>query len=91
MDFKEIINAWIAANNPNEDIKILAEKRLEICKLCEHRKEILKKVEWTHVCGKCGCPVNKKIFSENYGACPVGKWDDLDFRHMKFKKEKTTI
>lgn len=91
MDFNEIVTAWMTAKNPSENIKILAEKRFEICRLCEHRKEILKDVEWTHICGKCGCPINKKIFSQKKGACPIGKWDNVDDTHMKIKSTKTTI
>lgn len=40
-------------------------KRLDQCRVCEHKKSVF--------CGKCGCPVGAK--AQLAGAtCPVGKW-----------------
>jgi hypothetical protein len=29
------------------------------------------------ICGECGCPLSKKVFSPNEGikACPLAKWE----------------
>ena len=89
----EIIKAWITANNPSELEKQLAEERLEICMTCEFRKEIIHNKEWSALCGKCGCPLNKKIFTDQYGSCPLNKWELIEDKyklHLK-KKNKTII
>ena len=78
IDYKEIFKAWKASFKPTTTQEELAKKRLSICLGCEHRKEVLKGVEWSAVCGKCGCPLNKKIFSKTYSECPLGKWKDID-------------
>lgn len=91
MDFQEIAHAWITAKNPSESIKQLANKRVEICNKCEFKKEIIQKIELSHICSKCGCPIKKKIFSPKKGACPDGRWDNIDTEYMKIKNTKTTI
>lgn len=46
----------------------VSEKRLEICKECEHfRKRNAK-------CEKCGCFMEYKTMIMS-ASCPVGKWD----------------
>jgi len=71
----EIATAWISAANPSADEKERAESRIKICDTCEENKisEILN----YHYCGKCGCPLEKKIFSPLPGkeACPLAKWE----------------
>ena len=63
LDFKKIIKAWVVAANPSPSQKELAERRMEICNGCEHKKIITKKLNIGVVCGECGCPLNKKIFT----------------------------
>jgi hypothetical protein len=72
---KEIAESWIIANNPSESQLQLAEERLKICKGCD------KMVKGTLVelkCSECGCPINKKIFSPKFDACPLHKWLDVE-------------
>jgi len=90
----EIINAWITAANPNEVETKLAKERLDICMGCDIRKEIIKRKEWSAICGGCGCPIQKKIFTDEYGSCPEKKWNELEDMYksiLKQSKEKTLI
>jgi len=76
MKFKveEIVKAWVIAYNPNKQETKLALERGFICKSCEHRifRSLLP------ICGACGCPISKKIFSPNFNACPKNKWESVD-------------
>lgn len=89
----EIVNAWITAANPNEMESKLAKERLDICMKCEFRKEIIHNKEWSALCGKCGCPLNKKIFTNQYGSCPLNKWNDIEKKYINqlIVKEKSLI
>jgi hypothetical protein len=80
----EIVTAWITSFNPTDEQKKLAEDRYSICLNCEFRKKRLN-VEY---CGKCGCPLSKKIFTQKaYDSCPMGKWKKVDDEYnKKFKK-----
>jgi hypothetical protein len=89
----EIINAWFTAANPTELEAKLAKERLNICLRCDARKEVIHKKQWSSVCGKCGCPIQKKIFTNEYGSCPKNKWDEIEkayVEHLNVKK-KTII
>ena len=73
--FSEIITAWWRAKNPTPEQSELAKKRLEICTKCKY----LTNVPVVGIlCSECGCPMEKKIFSPNIGACRIGKWDEVD-------------
>jgi hypothetical protein len=89
----EIINAWITAANPTEIQAEIAKERLNVCLGCEFRKEIIHNKEWSAVCGGCGCPIQKKIFTNEYGTCPTNKWEEVEKRYMKnlIVKEKSII
>lgn len=76
--FREIIEAWRIKWNPTEEQKQLAEKRLEICKTCPSRKEVIKGSDFWVLCGECGCPLEAKSHSPVKGACDLGKWDGVD-------------
>lgn len=78
IDLKDIAKAWITSLNPKEKEKELANLRYKICGGCEFKKEIFDKKQWSSFCGKCGCPLNKKIYSNNYNNCPAGKWSEVD-------------
>jgi hypothetical protein len=84
----EIINAWITAANPNETQTQLAKERLDVCMGCEFRKEVIHNKEWSALCGACGCPIQKKIFTDQYGSCPKNKWDELENNYKSILKEK---
>jgi hypothetical protein len=70
----EIAKAWIAAANPTSEQEQIANYRISVCDKCPH-KEGLKQFD-IYVCGLCGCPLNKKIFSPLPGekACPNKRW-----------------
>ena len=70
----EIAKAWIAAANPTDDQKTIAEHRIAMCDRCPHKE--YNKVFDTFICGLCGCPLDKKIFSPKPGeeACPDKRW-----------------
>jgi hypothetical protein len=48
-------------------IEGVREKRLEICKSCEHF------IKLSHQCKKCGCFMDAKT-RIRAATCPVGKW-----------------
>ena len=66
---EEIFKAWKIAYKPNELESGLAIKRMEICNICDSKKD----TPFIH-CGECGCILSKKIYSPTIGACPRGKW-----------------
>jgi hypothetical protein len=95
-DLIEILKAWATAENPNKMQKELAELRLNVCMGCDMRKEIIHNKKWSALCGKCGCPLSKKIFTDQYGSCPLDKWNIVEEPYvksltLKSKKQKTTI
>ena len=71
MDFVEIAKSWIISTNPTPETEERAQRRINICNSCEFRKHMI-----FYYCEKCGCPLQKKIYSpdgpETY---PAGKWD----------------
>lgn len=84
----EIVNAWIIAANPNETQTQLAKERLDVCMGCDFRKEIIEKKKWSAICGPCGCPIKKKIFTNQMGSCPEKKWNSLEENYKSILKEK---
>lgn len=79
----EIVTAWAISFNPNDDQKKLADGRYEICLSCDKRKKRL----GIEICGECGCPLSKKIFTQKLNeSCPLRKWDDIDKKYRKNKK-----
>ena len=91
INLKKIVKAWITAANPTPTQKELAVKRMEICNACEHKKVITDKLEIGVVCGKCGCPLNKKIFTMENDACPLNKWLEVEKDYFKTKTQKSII
>lgn len=70
----EIAKAWIAAANPTPEQELIANYRISICDGCPN-KSYQKHLD-IYVCGLCGCPLDKKIFSPLPGeqACPDKRW-----------------
>ena len=70
----EIAKAWIAAANPTPEQKEIANHRISICDSCPNK--LYQKHIDAHVCGLCGCPLSKKIFSPIPGeeVCPDKRW-----------------
>lgn len=83
---KEIAQSWIIAANPTQEQIILAEARLKICNDCE--KITYREITGNPMCGECGCPLKKKIFSPNYNACPLHKWLIVENTDMFAKTQK---
>jgi hypothetical protein len=71
---KEIFKSWNIALNPDETQAELASKRIEICNSCEFKIENL----GFNQCSVCGCALKAKVFTPIKGACPEGKWDEID-------------
>ena len=88
INYKEIFDAWKISLNPTLKQEELAKLRLDVCLGCEFRKEVIKGLKWSAKCGKCGCPLSKKVFSPNYNACPEKLWGDVDSNYLKPLEEK---
>lgn len=71
---EEILKAWNIAISPNEEQSKRAAARIEVCNSCEHKKT----TAGINRCGVCGCALKGKVFSPVLGACPEGKWDEID-------------
>jgi hypothetical protein len=88
-DYKEIFDAWIISLNPTETQISLANERLNMCRVCEYRKETLKGQKWSTICKLCGCPLSKKVFSPTFNPCPKDKWEEIDSKYMERLTEKS--
>jgi hypothetical protein len=71
---EEIFKAWNISFNPDDSQAELAGKRIEICNSCEFKTTTL----GINRCSVCGCALKGKVFSPVKGACPKGKWDEVD-------------
>ena len=93
INFKKIYNAWVTSYYPNEVQKLLAEKRNEICETCPSRKVLTDKLKLGVICGECGCPLTKKIFSNDFNDCPLKKWEEVDtmYRTFNTKSNKSLV
>lgn len=94
INFKEIFVAWKTAARPTPFQSKVAKDRLDVCIKCPFKKEIFEKKQWSAVCGKCGCPLKAKIFSQEISPCPMGYWDEPDKKnsiHFKLKDKKTFL
>ena len=86
-DIKTIAQSWFDSYFGTELHKELAKERLKICETCPSKKELLKDKEWSFVCGECGCPIKKKIFSKKIKECPLDKWKEVDAKSIIFSKK----
>jgi hypothetical protein len=100
IDFKEIFNAWVIASHPTKEQLQQADDRLKICTgddtnpKCENYSELFEKKKWSAYCNGCGCPLDKKIFSEKINPCPLDKWDEIDKiynTYIGIKHKKTLL
>lgn len=86
-----IVDAWITAANPTPEQKNLAEARWNICVQCPEFRE-KRDITGEPYCNDCGCPLNKKIFTNAYNECPLKKWKEVDdLLHDKTIKKSKTI
>jgi hypothetical protein len=90
INYKEIFDAWKVSFKPAPWQEELANKRLDVCLKCEFRKEKIKGLKWSALCGKCGCPLSKKVFSPLYDPCPLKKWGSIDSLYLKPLEDKNT-
>lgn len=72
-DLLEIAVAWKRAANPTKEQQQLAEERLEVCNSCEYKE--FKSLIRTYICGACGCPIQKKVYTPQERGCPKQKWE----------------
>jgi transcription elongation factor Elf1 len=89
----EIVNSWAISFNPTDKQKKLAEDRYFICLQCPKKVKAFSKTKIEfEKCNVCGCPINKKIFSNTFNACPLEKWIDLENEYFGYgKKNKKSI
>ena len=93
IDIKEITSAWWDSYFADDNQKELAKERLNICEECPSLEQKFKQIKKLTIsfCGECGCPISKKIFSNKFNPCPLGKWKEVDESHTDFfniKKDK---
>ena len=91
INIKQIIEAWAIAVSPDDKQKELAEKRADICDNCPSKKYLLKDNKWGAYCNECGCPIGKKIYTNEYDACPLHKWIDIDAPYFEKRKSTKTL
>jgi uncharacterized paraquat-inducible protein A len=65
IDIRAIIQGHWNALIPDDQVELIAEERMDICRECEFIKETK--------CGKCGCPLRAKTRSMR-SKCPIDKW-----------------
>ena len=70
---EEIFRAWSIWFNPDDAQSELAAERIQVCDACEHKRQN----PLIH-CGLCGCALKAKIYSPVKGACPDGRWNEID-------------
>jgi len=71
----EIFLSWRRAANPTIEQTLLAGKRYTICQTCPSKQP---SIVFTEVCGECGCPLGKKIFTPVMGSCDLKKWNKVE-------------
>lgn len=94
INFKEVFVAWKTLAKPTEFQAKVAKDRLDVCVKCPYKKEVFEKKEWSAICGKCGCPLKAKIFSQEVNPCPMGYWikpDDLNGIKSKPKNKNSIL
>ena len=86
LDLKKISKAWFDSFFGSPQQKELALKRIDICESCPSRKIITNLTELGTICGECGCPIKKKVFSIEFNDCPSKKWEDIDSQYPNIFK-----
>ena len=87
INLKKIAKAWLTAANPTPKQSELAEARWNICNSCDKKKI----VATIPICGECGCPLSKKIFTMENDSCPLNKWLEVEKDYFNIKTEKSII
>lgn len=77
---EEIFRSWGVALRPDDKQIELAVARLKICEGCEFKGDLP-----VRHCTVCGCALKGKVYSPVEGACPKGKWNDIDKKFLSDK------
>jgi hypothetical protein len=88
MDFLKIAKAWITSYNPTEKELNIANERYSICNICPSKVKTILSYD---KCNECGCPISKKIFSDQFNDCPLEKWELVDSIHFPPRKVTKTL
>lgn len=91
VNIKEIIDAWVISFNPTDTQLNKSIERGKICDRCPSKKVITTSFKLATVCGKCGCPISKKIFSTEFNPCPLQKWSEVDTKYAIVHKTIKTL
>ena len=91
MNFKQIIEAWIIAGRPTHAQRELAEARGKICDECPSKKILIEGIEIATICGECGCPIGKKVFTNDYNPCDLKKWAEVDDKFFTKRKDNKSL
>lgn len=91
IDLSEIGKAWITSIFPTIQQSKLARDRAAICETCPSKKIITKKLKLGIICVDCGCPIEKKVFSDKFNPCPQKKWKEVDTLNLPQKKDKSSL
>jgi hypothetical protein len=88
LDFKEITSAWYNKFVHTNEMKELADNRLNICLDCPSKLEGITGFPFRLRCGECGCPLKAKVYTDKTyldegGSCPLNKWKDIEIEHFK--------
>lgn len=71
-DLYEIFESWKISFSPTEKQQEIAEERIRVCNECDYKEYLA----FTYICGACGCPLKKKVYSpKGKTACPLKKWE----------------
>jgi hypothetical protein len=87
INLKKIAKAWLTAANPTPKQSELAEARWNICDSCDKKKLVTS----VPICGACGCPLSKKIFTMENDSCPLNKWLEVEKDYFIIKTNKSII
>jgi len=91
-NLSKIAKAWTISANPSEKQLKLAEDRYEICKQCPKFTKGLAKTKLEYYkCAECGCPIDKKIFTDLWNACPLEKWIDIENEYFNVNTKSKNI
>ena len=75
--FRTRVNQYRGDLKKTPEQKELSEARWNICVQCDEYREN-NKDKGAPFCNTCGCPLNKKIFTNKFNECPLKKWEDVD-------------
>ena len=90
-NLKTISQSWFDSYFGTNEQKLLAQERLKVCDTCPSREELFKNQNWSVICGECGCPLSKKIFSKKGYTLMAGFGIGLSWSSFLTRLDKTKI